>query len=333
MATIPRQNLTLSNHGCMSRASGTRWGLFSKRRIAGAMNVASTLRTAARRSVIAGTVILLIGIALSRSIADPTPSPMAPSSAVRTYALRATNGGSESGEVQLLDAGSSGSTIEVSILRRLDSTDSKIQLVRGMCGTMNLRTVASLEEVPPVMALDSQGRDHVVWTAYRQWTYASKSGWKAFADYDLSIVAKDATGRIKWCGNLSRQNEMSPLPSAEQTLSPNASGGATLTVDELVSRRIEYDGAHVAVSGTVNDIDEHGSNDYEVFDLCGEAFEPSAPPGSLTSMVAHCVQVFTKGHPSLRQDQHLTVRGIFYSGHGGPRPVADKIEADDNSLQ
>ncbi len=87
------------------------------------------------------------------------------------------------------------------------------------------------------------------------------------------------------------------------------------------------------VSGTVTDIDEHGSNDYEVFDLCGEAFEPSAQPGSLTSMVAHCIQVFTWGHPSLTQSQPQTVRGVFsVVKHVGPHSIPDKIEADNNSL-
>jgi hypothetical protein len=95
---------------------------------------------------------------------------------------------------------------------------------------------------------------------------------------------------------------------------------ATVKPSTILANPSQYDGQHVAVSGTVTNIQEktsHRGNAYDIFELCD----------------TQCIRVFTFGHPSITERQHLVVHGTFSeTKHVGSYTFHNEIEADENSL-
>jgi len=95
---------------------------------------------------------------------------------------------------------------------------------------------------------------------------------------------------------------------------------AELTVSQLLANPAAFAGQHVTVSGTAQYVRPRTSrkgNDYETFSLCEQG----------------CVNVFTWGHPHVREGQRLTVNGTFEAvKHVGRYTFHDEIDADEGSL-
>lgn len=103
----------------------------------------------------------------------------------------------------------------------------------------------------------------------------------------------------------------SPAPSPSPTPTPIAN---------ILAAPASFDGQHVTVSGTVQQLSERTSrrgNDYTTFDLCD----------------ASCVHIYSFGHPKIANGQTLTVNGKFFADkHVGTTEFKNEIDADDGSL-
>lgn len=99
---------------------------------------------------------------------------------------------------------------------------------------------------------------------------------------------------------------------------PAMAGAAT--VGQILASPSSYDGQHVNVSGTVEQLERkvsHRGNPYVTFSLC------SGP----------CVHVFAFGTPSISDGQTITVRGTFAAvKHVSGYTFFSEIDADDHSL-
>lgn len=165
-------------------------------------------------TVAAVVVAFIVGFLVRPAVSDPRPSPSA-SYVPYTYALHATNDEVETGQVQIYRYVYAQPAIWVALRHELNSEDSKVQLIKGLCSVHNVTIIATLWEVPGPIALDLQGHDHQVVTAYRHWILQTNTSGTKLVDNGLSIVVRDtADGGVKWCGNLMHNNEMSPLPDA-----------------------------------------------------------------------------------------------------------------------
>jgi hypothetical protein len=92
------------------------------------------------------------------------------------------------------------------------------------------------------------------------------------------------------------------------------------TVEQILAKPSYYDGSHVVVSGTVENLERKVSqkgNQYVTFSLCSN----------------QCIQVFGFGSPKIGDGQTITVFGIFATvKHVGGYTFNNAIQADYDSL-
>jgi hypothetical protein len=95
----------------------------------------------------------------------------------------------------------------------------------------------------------------------------------------------------------------------------------TMGPAQVLGNPTTYDGKHLTVSGTVQNVimkTSRRGNDYETFELCDNS----------------CMKVFTWGHHELRKSQQLSVSGTFDAvKHVGRYTFYNELDADEGSLQ
>ena len=98
-----------------------------------------------------------------------------------------------------------------------------------------------------------------------------------------------------------------------------SAAAAEVTVSQLLSDALSFDGRHVTVTGRVQSIKPGSSglgHEYGTFQLCEQS----------------CVNVLALGHPQITEGQRVTINGKFEADTSfGPFVVHDEILEDNGS--
>jgi hypothetical protein len=99
--------------------------------------------------------------------------------------------------------------------------------------------------------------------------------------------------------------------------SPSVLAGE-VTISQLLSNPLAFDGRHVTVSGTAQDVESssRGGHKFETFKICEHS----------------CVKVFALGYPEITEGKGITVKGTFSADVAfGPFVLHDEIVEDEGS--
>jgi hypothetical protein len=101
--------------------------------------------------------------------------------------------------------------------------------------------------------------------------------------------------------------------------SPSVLAGE-VTISQLLSNPLAFDGRHVTVSGTAQDVklesSSWGGHKFETYKICEHS----------------CVNVFAVGHPGITDGERIAVKGTFNADVAyGPFVLHDEILEDEGS--